>query len=278
MKQPLAPRVERLAPYCWRLLNHGFSMNTGLIVGRERAAVIDTGSGPREAEGLYAAIRRITDLPLLVVNTHAHGDHVFGNGYFAAKGVADFHATAAAIEHLRRNGEAERQLVRFLEPEMALRQGGYSDIVVPGNIVAETGGTLDLGGLTVQLFGLGPGHTSGDLLVRCGKVLFTGDLVEEGGPPNFEDSDPYRWAGLLGRLVRECDEDVVVVPGHGNPVDLDFVRRQHREMLAAILEGESIVRSWPTGSFDPTAHQLEVLPYGPEQSAIFLQRLSKTLP
>ncbi len=278
MKQPLVPVVQQLAPQCWRLLNHGFSMNTGLITGTDRAVVIDTGSGPREAAGLYAAIREITDLPLQVVNTHAHGDHVFGNGYFAAKGVEGFHASAAAVEHLYRDGEAERQLVRFLEPEMALGRGDYSGIVVPGNIVAETGATLDLGGVTAQLFGLGPGHTGGDLLVRCGKVLFTGDLVEEGGPPNFEDSNPYLWAELLGKLVRECAEYVVVVPGHGNPVDREFVRRQHREMQAAILEGEAIVRSWPAGSFDPTAHQLEVLPYGPEQSAIFLQRLRETMP
>ena len=278
MMQQLVPNVERLDAHCWRLHNHGFSMNSGLIVGKDRAAVIDTGSGPREAAGLHAAIRRITDLPLLVINTHAHGDHVFGNKYFAAHGVQDFHASAAAVEHLRGHGDAERQLVRFLEPEMALRQGPYSSIVVPGKIIAETGATLDLGGTTLEVFGLGLGHTSGDLLVRCGRILFTGDLVEEGGPPNFEDADPFLWADLLGRLEEACDPDTVVVPGHGNVVDPEFVRLQHREMLAAIREGKEIVASWPAGSFDPTAYQLELLPYGPEQSSIFLQRLSELLP
>lgn len=253
-------------------------MNSGLIVGEERAAVIDTGSGPREAAGLYAAIRRITHLPLLVVNTHAHGDHVFGNKYFAAHDVEDFHATAAAAEHLRGHGDAERQLVRFLEPEMALRQGPYSGIVVPSGIVADSGEVLELGGVNMELFGLGSGHTTGDLLVRCGRILFTGDLVEEGGPPNFEDADPALWADLLGRLGEQCGRDTVIVPGHGNVVDVDFVRRQHREMLAAIREGKQIVASWPAGSFDPTAYQLELLPYGPEQSTIFLQRLSELLP
>lgn len=276
--KPLVPNVEQLDAHCWRMLNKGFSMNTGLIVGEDRAAVIDTGSGPREAAGLYAAIRRITDLPLLVINTHAHGDHVFGNSYFAAHGVEDFHASAAAVEHLRGHGDAERQLVRFLEPEMALRQGPYSSIVVPAKIISETGVTLDLGGTTLKVFGLGPGHTGGDLLVRFGRILFTGDLVEEGGPPNFEDADPFLWAVLLERLERECDQDTVIVPGHGNVVDLDFIRLQHREMRAAIREGEEIVASWPAGSFDPTAYQLERMPYGPEQSSIFLQRLRELLP
>lgn len=253
-------------------------MNSGLVVGEDRAAVIDTGSGPREAAGLYAAIRRITGLPLIVVNTHAHGDHVFGNKYFAAHGVEHFHASAAAVEHLRGHGHEERQLVRFLEPEMALRQGPYSSILIPAEIVAESGAMLDLGGTALEVFGLGRGHTAGDLLVRCGRILFAGDLVEEGGPPNFEDADPFLWAELLGRLEEECGPDTVIVPGHGNVVDVDFVRHQHREMLAAIREGKEIVASWPAGSFDPTAYQLELLPYGPEQSSIFLQRLRELRP
>lgn len=278
MMQSLAPNVQQLDPHCWRLINHGFSMNSGLIVGEDRAAVIDTGSGPREAAGLYAAIRRITELPLLVINTHAHGDHVFGNSYFAAHGVEDFHASAAAVRELRENGESERQLVRLLEPEMAMDQGPHSSILIPSHIVPETGSVLELGGRAVELFGLGHGHTGGDLLVRSGRILFTGDLVEEGGPPNFEDADPFRWADLLGRLGRACEQGTVIVPGHGNVVDPDFIGLQHREMLAAIREGTQIVASWPARSFDPTAHQLELLPYGPEQSAIFLQRLRELLP
>jgi glyoxylase-like metal-dependent hydrolase (beta-lactamase superfamily II) len=278
MMKPLFPQVEQLDPHCWRMLNHGFSMNSGLIVGADRAAVIDTGSGPREAAGLYAAIRRITDLPLLVINTHAHGDHVFGNSYFASHGVEDFHASAAAVEHLRAHGDADRQLVRFLEPEMALRQGPYSNIVVPARIIDEAGATLELGGTSLEVFGLGRGHTAGDLLVRCGRILFAGDLVEEGGPPNFEDADPLLWADVLERLARVCGQDTLIVPGHGNVVDLEFIGRQHREMLAAIREGQEIVASWPAGSFDPTAFQLERMPYGPEQSSIFLQRLRELLP
>ena len=276
--QPSIPVVEELGQHCWRLVNHGFSMNTGLLVGAERAAVIDTGSGPREAAGLYRAIRGITDLPLLVINTHAHGDHVFGNGYFAAHGVENFYASAEATEHLRVHGQAERELVRFLEPEMALGQGEFTNLIVPQEIVSGAGTIIDLGNLSVEVFGLGTGHTPGDRLVRSGPVLFTGDLVEEGGPPNFEDADPYRWVELLGRLERECTEDDLVVPGHGNVVDRDFICYQHREMRAAIACGQRFVDSWPRGSFDATADQLGQLPYGAEQSAIFLQRLRQGMP
>ncbi|ASN38616.1 MBL fold metallo-hydrolase [Paeniglutamicibacter terrestris] len=278
MPQHLMPVVEQISASCWRLHNRGFDMNSGLVVGQERAAVIDTGSGPREAGGLYQAIRKITDLPLVVVNTHAHGDHAFGNSYFAAHGVQDFYISAEAAEHLRERGEAERQLVRFLEPEMAMGKGEYSRILVPKNIVDESGVTLDLGSVTLEIFGRGQGHTGGDLLVRSGNILFTGDLVEQGGPPNFEDADPFAWSTLLGALEAECSSDTVVVPGHGHVVDKEFVGLQHREMIAAIREGQEIIASRPAGRFDPTAYQLQILPYGPEQSAIFLQRLVEIRP
>ena len=77
--------------------------------------------------------------------------------------MEEFHASAAAAEQLRSMGENERQLVRFLEPEMALRQGEYSKILVPQRLVTAHETMLDLGGLELQLLLPGPGHTDGDL-------------------------------------------------------------------------------------------------------------------
>ena len=50
-----------------------------LVVGNERACVIDTMNGHND---LYEAVRKITDKPVTVVNTHGHPDHIFGNMYF----------------------------------------------------------------------------------------------------------------------------------------------------------------------------------------------------
>ena len=50
-----------------------------LVVGKEKACVIDTMNGYND---LYAAVRRLTDKPLTVVNTHGHPDHIFGNVFF----------------------------------------------------------------------------------------------------------------------------------------------------------------------------------------------------
>ena len=61
-----------------------FAMNdlgaTGyLVLGNEKALMIDTMNG---SEDLKAVVRTITDLPVMVVNTHGHGDHICGNIFF----------------------------------------------------------------------------------------------------------------------------------------------------------------------------------------------------
>src|SRR5207249_309873 len=54
--------------------------NTGLLVGREAATLIDTCGTERRSRALLDAVRRVTDRPLrTLVNTHAHGDHTHGN-------------------------------------------------------------------------------------------------------------------------------------------------------------------------------------------------------
>lgn len=53
------------------LVTEGALLNTGLVVGLERAMVIDTGCGPGQGREILDAVREKTDLPLVVVNFHA---------------------------------------------------------------------------------------------------------------------------------------------------------------------------------------------------------------
>ena len=50
-----------------------------LVLGNEKALVIDTMNA---SDDLGAVVRGITDLPVMVVNTHGHGDHICGNIFF----------------------------------------------------------------------------------------------------------------------------------------------------------------------------------------------------
>src|SRR6185312_7535082 len=149
-------------------------VNIRLVVGTGRALLIDTGCGPRHAAEILAAVRTLTPLPLIVVNTHAHWDHFFGNAFFAAEGArlaagnaghdggTRFWAHAAAARAMAATGESQRAEVSGVEPEMAAGAGPCTELVLPTRLVRDRTVHLDLGGVVVELFSLGRGHTDGD--------------------------------------------------------------------------------------------------------------------
>ena len=71
-------RIKEMAPGVW-LMDEGRMATGYLVVGEERACMIDTMNGLND---LNRAVREITDKPVFVVNTHGHPDHIFGNLYF----------------------------------------------------------------------------------------------------------------------------------------------------------------------------------------------------
>ena len=91
----------------WRnlfTLNHGQSIdsNTTFLITGEGVVVVDTRVTPNEARKVKEAIRKQTQLPVLyTINTHYHGDHVFGNQVFK-----DSH-TIIAHENVRKFLENE---------------------------------------------------------------------------------------------------------------------------------------------------------------------------
>ncbi|HCN20868.1 MAG TPA: MBL fold metallo-hydrolase, partial [Arthrobacter bacterium] len=101
------------------LVTEGSLLNTGLIVGSERAMVVDTGCGPRQGREILDAVREKTSLPLVVVNTHAHYDHFFGNAVFASDGATEFWAHENCAREIDGHGDLQRRFVGTLEPEMS---------------------------------------------------------------------------------------------------------------------------------------------------------------
>ena len=73
--------VKEVANEVWQINDRG--PNIYLIIGHDSALVVDTGNG---AADLAGQIRKMTDKPLIVVNTHGHGDHS-GANYQFAKGM-----------------------------------------------------------------------------------------------------------------------------------------------------------------------------------------------
>ncbi|GIH75252.1 MBL fold metallo-hydrolase [Planobispora longispora] len=206
--------------------HESFDLNVGLVVGDEGCLVVDTRMSHRQARELAAAIRTVTALPWTVVNTHAHFDHFFGNAVFLP---ADIWGHVRCAETAAATGEAQRRKWLHEGPE----ELAEVEITPPGRTFTDAA-ALDLGGRPVRLRHLGRGHTDNDIVVEVpdADVIFAGDLVEEGAPPQFGDGFPLEWPDTLARLLDLPGE--VVVPGHGAVVDRDFVRRQHADHVTAV--------------------------------------------
>lgn len=209
----------------------------GAVVGRERVLLVDTRSTLVQARQLLGDLQQLTRLPWVVVNTHAHFDHAFGNAAFRP---CEIWAHEGCAEALRKHGPAQRENVVRWVPDLTAELNGTP--IDPPDRTLDTATDLDLGGRIVELRHLGRGHTDHDVVVRVpdAGTLFAGDLVEHGAPPGFEDSFPLDWPATLGMLLDLADG--VVVPGHGEPIHREFVEGQLAEV--AYL-AETARRSWP---------------------------------
>ena len=205
-------------------------VNAGLVVGDDRCLVVDTRSSDREARDLLAAVRDVTALPFVVATTHAHFDHCFGNATFAgAQAGCDIWGHERCRSDLLERGVEQRAaMAAWLRQcgEGALADEVEAVVVVPPNRTLRDAAAVDLGGREVLLHHPGRGHTDHDVVadVVGAGVTFAGDLVEQGAPPSFDDSFPLEWPATLKAMLPRLGG--VVVPGHGDVVDPDFVASQ----------------------------------------------------
>lgn len=218
---------------------HTFSpakVNCGIVVGSDRILLVDAGPGRAAAKDLIGTANSLGegDPPIDLVITHDHWDHFFGAADAVADGArrvfassssfaADQEATAwIALDAVRRGDEpAEYRRQLPTDPTELIVDVSPVD-ESPGEV-----GRLELGGCPVEFHVLG-GHSTADLVVRLPElgIVFAGDLVEEADPPQAgADSSLSEWAASL-RALLSFAEARVFVPGHGVPVDRDFVMRQ----------------------------------------------------
>lgn len=258
----------------WVRVEQPCSVNLGLILGEERALVIDTGAGPRSAGRHLEAIRLLTELPLVAVNTHHHHDHALGNHAFAGAGVTEFWAHQGTIDALDQYGEAQRALLTQEdgEPEMLAASGPGTRVLPPTHAVTGSPVDLDLGGHQVTLMHLGRAHTAGDVVVASGPILFAGDIVEQGGHPQFEDAYPDEWLRVLGKIIAIDELYQSIVPGHGTTVGADEVRAHYHRLARAIQVADTALNEHESDA----TKSIPVLPFGPVQSRHLLNRLRQT--
>ena len=166
-----------------------------------------------------------------LLNTHANGDHCYGNQLVAGARIVATERTAAEMGELPPAAMAaivEQAPNMGALGEFFLSCFGAFDFtgIEPVGPTETFSGelTLRVGAREVRLIEVGPAHTRGDTIAMlpAERVMFTGDIVFHGG-------HPIAWAGPVSNWIDACEQilqmDVeVIVPGHGPIADKGAVR------------------------------------------------------
>lgn len=164
---PLKPNVYHIADPM-----HVFMT---LIVGSEKALLFDTGYGTGR---LDETVRQITALPLIVVNSHGHVDHVLGNPQFSEVHIHPADLTLyrehSGQRFKRQVAERYKTAPEFFAADFSPE--AYLAAPAPKMLPLADGDTFDLGGVRLTVLHI-PGHTQGGiaLLDDRDRLLLVGD-------------------------------------------------------------------------------------------------------
>ena len=230
---------EQLSAHCWAYTAEG-DPNSGVIIGDKFIMVSDATATPAMAHDLIAKIRTVSDKPIkYVLLTHYHAVRVLGASAYAAEGATEIIASQGTHELIVERGaqDMKSEMERF--PRLFRGAEGVPGLTWPtlvvGNGQPGRQGSLkvDLGGVVVEIWHPGSGHTRGDTIawVEAEKVLFSGDLVEYEAGVYTGDAQLEEWPTTLEAL-RALNAQAIV-PGRGDamkgPADvnkaLDYTKR-----------------------------------------------------
>ncbi|MFI4990754.1 MAG: MBL fold metallo-hydrolase [Solirubrobacterales bacterium] len=208
--------------------------NAGLVVDGESTLLIDTLFDLRLTEEMLQSMRRAVPSAARIdtlVNTHANGDHCYGNQLV---GDALIVASARTAEEMAELPPAAMAMLVQQAPQMGVlgefflrcfgsfEFEGIEPVLPKQTFSGEL--TLRVGERELRLIEVGPAHTRGDTLVHlpAERVLFTGDIL-------FSGAHPIAWAGPVSNWIAACQrilalDPQAIVPGHGPLSTVEQVR------------------------------------------------------
>jgi glyoxylase-like metal-dependent hydrolase (beta-lactamase superfamily II) len=184
-------------------------LNLYVILGSEKAILIDTGCGLYPLKPIVDRI--IGQRDLVVINTHAHWDHILGNHEF--KEVYIHENEVNIVSH--------GYSIFFLQnspTEIVKRYEKYDYLIPPAENVhpLEDGKTFELGGIKAEIIHT-PGHSSGSICIQTDKkMLFTGDVAYYGDIFLPRRQEFPKVLKTLSKLIALCNKQKVskLYPSH----------------------------------------------------------------
>ncbi|MCU1398638.1 MAG: hypothetical protein JWN62_1747 [Acidimicrobiales bacterium] len=213
--------------------------NAGLVVGDGVSLLIDTLFDLQLTGAMLDSMTQVIGQSPIgtLVNTHANGDHCYGNQLVTG---AEIIASEKAAHEMTEVPPATLAALNAAPGELGeLFRGFFGEFHFDGiehTLPTRTfNGRLDIevGGRSIELIEVGPAHTAGDVIayVPDAKTVYTGDIL-------FINGTPIVWAGPLSNWVAACDlmlgmDIETVVPGHGPLTDKGGIA-QVRDYLAYV--------------------------------------------
>ena len=236
----------RLSEHCWAYTAEG-DPNSGVIIGEKYILVSDTTATPLMAQDLIARIRQVSDKPIkYVLLTHYHAVRVLGASAYFAEGATEIIASKGTHDLIVERGAQDMQSEMDRFPRLFRGADSVPGLTWPSLVVGDgtpgrQGGiSVDLGGVTVDIWHPGAGHTRGDTIawVATEKVLFSGDLVEFEAGVYTGDAHLEEWPTTLEALRALGAE--AIVPGRGEAMRgnanvnkaLDYTKRWVETLFA----------------------------------------------
>jgi glyoxylase-like metal-dependent hydrolase (beta-lactamase superfamily II) len=202
-----------------------------LVLGNEKAALIDTGMG---IGNIRDEVDRLTDLPIIVINTHSHFDHVGDNHRFEEVWAFDEDWEISKIE----TGRPKEVCVKYMGPGsyLNLPKGFEPETyeIFPSKVTQRLHHleSIELGGRTLAVHHT-PGHSPGSicLLDDRDNILFTGDTYYPGMIYiDLEGSDFVVFVESMTYLVGLLDQIDLLCPAHN---EAHAPKEQLRSVLGA---------------------------------------------
>ncbi len=233
--------TKLVATKVWCINDHG-NDNIYLVEGNEKALLIDTGLGQAD---LATCVKTITRLPVIVVNTHGHPDHVGGNFQFSK-----VYAHPLDFELINRFSSEQK-----------------NGIEAPSLEPIRAGDNFDLGQRKLEVIEV-PGHTKGSiaLLDAEHKLLFAGDNNTALVWLFLDECLPLEiYVQTLQKLNERIVEFDSILPGHGDVLDPSFISEQiicAQKIISGECQGEEYETSF--GSWLLGSHKRSRIAYNPE--------------
>jgi cyclase len=207
--------AKQVAPGVWFLLgerNKGYS-NTVVIEMRDYLIVVDA-NYPGRAKKLLVEIPKLSPKPVKwVFDTHAHGDHSYGNAVWTKAGARTL-AYVGVADEMKVYEPTRWQTTKPKRDDM--RDLDESNVQPPMQTFSNDKFVLKDGTREVDFLHLGWGHTRGDGYVWLPKerVLCTGDAAVNGPRNKLWDANVANWPKVLEKAL--ALHPVAVLPGHGD--------------------------------------------------------------